>query len=268
VSDDRNVGAGSIDFHSQSVSGTYTSRTAGEDWGRSIRTIVDPQGAIVADIGCGGGIYSRAWSDLGASRVVGIDFSTQMVSDATAASTGFPALTFSQGNATDTGLPDAWVDIVFERALIHHLPDPGAAFAEARRILKPGGVLIVQDRTMDDVLQPASPSHFRGYFFEAFPRLLEIERRRRPDASAVAKAMTHVGFTEISSAPVPEVRRTYASLDELQTDLRARTGRSILHELTDSELDLLIGQISERVADSFPLREVDYWTIWTATSPG
>jgi ubiquinone/menaquinone biosynthesis C-methylase UbiE len=257
-----------IDFHREEISRTYASRTATNDWADAMRRFVDPQGATVADIGCGGGIYSRAWYDLGAAEVVGIDFSAQMVADAVATSADYPALRFSQGDATDTGLPEASVDIVFERALIHHLADFGAAFTEARRILRPGGLLIVQDRTMDDVLQPASPSHVRGYFFDAFPRLLEVERRRRPDTSAVVGAMRQAGFSAVTLLSVPEVRRTYVSLEELGADLRARTGRSILHELSDGELDTLIDVIGEQIRDSFPLRETDYWTVWSAASPG
>lgn len=257
-----------IDFHSETNSGTYASRTAAADWAAVMRAIVDPRGSVVADIGCGGGIYSRAWSDLGASRVTGIDFSARMVKDARGASSGYPTLSFSQGDATSTGLPDASVHIVFERALIHHLPSLDAAFAEAARVLKPGGTLIVQDRTMDDVMRPASPEHFRPWFFEAFPRLLEVERQRRPDQATVTDAMTRAKFGGLTTASIPEVRRAYAALNELQVDLRARSGRSILHELTDAELEKLIATISKRVEGRFPLAEIDYWTIWSARRPG
>src|SRR5262249_9808097 len=82
--------------------------------------------------------------------------------------------------AVATGLPMASADIVFERALIHHLGDLKACFAEARRVLVPRGTLIVQDRTPADVDLPGSPEHLRGYFFERFPRLGDVERTRRP----------------------------------------------------------------------------------------
>lgn len=256
-----------IDFHSESIAGTYAARAAHEDWKETMRAIVVPDGKIVADIGCGGGIYSRAWSDLGAARVIGVDFSARMVSDARAASADDPLVSFAQGDATATGLPDAAVDIVFERALIHHLPDLDAAFAEAHCILKPGGALVVQDRTIQDVMRPASPEHFRGYFFETFPRLLDIERGRRPENDAVIDAMRAAGFVEVETHPLAETRRVYESAEELEDDLRSRTGRSILHNLDDDELNGLIRRIDERVAGWFPLRETDYWTIWTGTRP-
>lgn len=222
----------------------------------------------MADIGCGGGIYSRAWSALGTASVIGIDFSGQMILDAREVSAGVPSVSFKQAEAANTQLPDRSVDVVFQRALIHHLPDLFAAFAEAFRILVPGGTLILQDRTYEDGLQPASSQHLRGYFFEVIPRLLEVERRRRPTTKEVTSALLQAGFRQATTTSLAEVRRTYASLTELQDDLRARTGRSILHALTDTELEQIIDVISSRIGDTRPIQEQDFWTIWSATKPG
>ena len=71
-----------LDFHAEENRNTYATREASYEWGQNIREIVDPKGRRVADIGCGGGIYSAAWPDLGAHSVVGVDFSEQMLSAA------------------------------------------------------------------------------------------------------------------------------------------------------------------------------------------
>jgi ubiquinone/menaquinone biosynthesis C-methylase UbiE len=256
-----------IDFHNDRNRGTYASRTASDSWGEAMRAMVDSSGLVVADIGCGGGIYSRAWSDLGARRVIGIDFSARMIDDAREASATYPMLTFLHSDATTTGLPDASVDIVFERALVHHLSDLDAAFTEARRILQPGGTLIVQDRTMEDVQAPASPEHLRGYFFEVFPRLLDVERERRPNRKAVETAMRRSGFANVTATTLLEPRRTYGSPEELAADLRARAGRSILHALDGDELSRLVDLILDRTGGSFPLEEIDFWTVWSGRAP-
>jgi ubiquinone/menaquinone biosynthesis C-methylase UbiE len=41
--------------------------------------------------------------------------------------------------ATELPFPDDSFDLVFGHAVLHHLPDPGRAFHEFRRVLRPGG---------------------------------------------------------------------------------------------------------------------------------
>ncbi|MCK9906536.1 class I SAM-dependent methyltransferase, partial [Frankia sp. Cpl3] len=114
---------------------TYASRQADRSWQHFIRTLVPAEGKQVIDIGCGGGIYSKAWLELGTKAVTAVDFSAQMLADAAKNCEGLPQIIFKLGTATDTGLPDQCGDIVFERALIHHIDDLQACFTEAHRLL-------------------------------------------------------------------------------------------------------------------------------------
>jgi ubiquinone/menaquinone biosynthesis C-methylase UbiE len=255
-----------IDFHSKANRGTYAGRRADAGWIEAIRRIVDPADKRVADIGCGGGIYSLAWHEIGAHAVTGVDFSEQMVAAAREQAAGLSTVSFQQGEAAATGLPAAATDIVFQRALIHHLPSYEPCFAEARRVLVPGGTLIVQDRTPADVQLPGSTEHIRGYFFECFPRLTTIEAARRPTDAAVRSALQATGFGKIQSFSLWEVRRTHENRERLRQDLAARTGRSILHDLGDSELEELILHIEARMPPRGPIVEKDRWTLWSATA--
>ncbi|WP_321893362.1 class I SAM-dependent methyltransferase, partial [Paraburkholderia tropica] len=216
-------------------------------------------------VGCGGGIYTEAWLNLGAAAVSGVDFSAQMVAAATQRLKHLPRASISQGDAYATGLPAGSVDIVFERALIHHLKDYRACFAEARRLLAPRGTFLIQDRTAADVEAPASADHFRGYFFECFPRLSAVEKDRRPKAADIETALKEAGFGQVATRKVWETRKTYRSFDELAQDLAARTGRSILHELNDDELQQLIAYIRTRLPASELIVEKDRWTIWASS---
>jgi len=255
-----------IDFHSRANRSTYASRQADTGWRAAIQRIVDPSGKRVADIGCGGGIYSRAWRELGARTVTGVDFSQAMVDAAREQAAGLSDITFQQGDAAATGLPPASADIVFQRALIHHLKDYGPCFAEARRALAPGGTLIVQDRTPDDVRLPGSAEHLRGYFFECFPRLLAVETGRRPTDTAVRAALDATGFTKAEMSVLWEVRKVHDGWQALKQDLTNRTGRSILHDLSDEELAELILYIGKRLPADGPIVEKDRWTIWSAVA--
>ncbi|MEO0476913.1 MAG: class I SAM-dependent methyltransferase [Planctomycetota bacterium] len=42
-------------------------------------------------------------------------------------------------------LPDASFDAVFSNTILHHIPEPAAMLAEAARVLKPGGLLLIRD---------------------------------------------------------------------------------------------------------------------------
>lgn len=252
----------SIDFHSSENRYTYAVRDPDSGWAAAIGSMLDPSGKRVADIGCGGGIYSIAWSELGAKDVIGVDFSTEMVAAAQEKSAGRPGVSFQVGTADKTGLVSESMDIVFERALIHHIKDYDACFAEAFRLLAPGGKLLIQDRTPDDVQVAGSPEHIRGYFFECFPRLQEIEANRRPTDDRVASALLKAGFGNLQAIKFWETRKTYEKFEDLEKDLRNRTGRSILHELNDEELANLISFIGDRVDVDKPVKEMDRWTLW------
>ncbi len=256
-----------IDFHAEENRFSYATRQAHPTWIEAIKAIVDVQGKKVADIGCGGGIYSAALAEMGAAHVAGIDFSEEMLKAARANCLGYPQISFVTGNALDTGLAGNQFDVILERAVIHHLArqDVEQCFKEAFRLLKPGGILIVQDRTPEDCLLPGSGTNIRGYFFARYPKLREREIVRRLDSEFVMQALLLAGFVEAEERKLWEVRAIYPDLDALSGDILARTGRSILHELTDTELQDLVIYIREQLQAQGIEKEIvdrDRWTVW------
>jgi len=251
-----------IDFHDTANRRTYSGREADASWRQALTGLTDPAGAVVVDVGCGGGSYTRAWHELGAASVIGVDFSEPILAEARAAHGQLPGVTFEAGEATATGLPDACADVVFERALIHHVADLVAVAAEAARVLRPGGTFFVQDRTPDDVALPGSADHPRGWLFEIFPRLLDVENARRPTGPAVMRALAAAGFGALTTTSLWEVRRRYADRENYLAELAQRTGRSILHELSDAELEHLVAELRGRLPEG-PVVEQDRWTLWS-----
>jgi ubiquinone/menaquinone biosynthesis C-methylase UbiE len=250
-----------IDFRDPTNRRTYSSREANASWRAAVAALVDPVSADVVDIGCGGGTYTRAWHELGAATVTGVDFSAPILAAARESHGDLPGVSFRPGDAAATGLPAGCADVVFERALIRHVPDLSAIAAEAARLLRPGGVLLLQDRTPEDVAQPGSTDSPRGWILELFPRLLEVENARRPTAGTVVDALTSVGLGEVVASTLWEVRRRHADREDYLTEIAARTGRSILHELSDGELDKLVTALRRRLPAG-PLVEQDRWTVW------
>ena len=54
------------------------------------------------------------------------------------------------GDLYELGLPDACMDVVVLQMVLHHTQDPRAALAEARRVLSPGGRLLVVDLALHE----------------------------------------------------------------------------------------------------------------------
>ena len=107
--------------------------------GRPVRA-----GEAVLDPGCGTGWQAAGLSRTlgarpGAGPVLGVDLSAGMLRRARAAGAG-PLL---QADATRLPLAAGSVDLVVTRGVLHHLPDVVAALAEWRRVLRPGGAVVV-----------------------------------------------------------------------------------------------------------------------------
>ena len=106
------------------------------------------QGDRVLDVGSGSGYLARiAAGEVGASgSVLGVDASAEMVaySRRTVAA---PSCRFEVGTAQSLPCADGEFDVVLSSFVIHHLPDEdqAAAIGEMRRVLRPGGRLLLAD---------------------------------------------------------------------------------------------------------------------------
>ncbi|WP_444508851.1 class I SAM-dependent methyltransferase, partial [Enterobacter mori] len=87
---------------------------------------------------------------MGAKNVVGLDFSKEILQAAKENCGNIPNISFIHGDAHNIPYPNETFDIVISRAVIHHLQDIPTFLCEASRILNKNGVLILQDRTIED----------------------------------------------------------------------------------------------------------------------
>lgn len=254
-----------INFHDSSNRFAYTDREVDDTWKQTIFSHVNVKGTKVLDLGCGGGIYTKTLAGMGTGDVTGLDFSKEMLHTAKNYCKNEDNVHFILGDAYRTGLDRASFDIILCRAVLHHLQNLPVLFKEINHLLKPNGTAILQDRTLQDCLIPGDSHHIRGYIFQLFPKLTTIEESRRPDKYQLQKNLYNSGFKNVKSKHIWEIRNHYSSLQEVQDDLRARTGRSILHELSDEELESLIKLINQKVTiENSYIVEKDRWTIWFA----
>ncbi|RFA34219.1 SAM-dependent methyltransferase [Virgibacillus dokdonensis] len=254
-----------INFHNQRNRITYTTRRADNSWIRTINKLISIREiSKAADIGCGGGIYSKAMADIGVSSVTGVDFSKSILKGARENCKEYNNISFQYGNALETGLDNNSFDFVLERALIHHIKDLQSCFKEAYRVLKDNGFYIIQDRTPEDCLLEGNDNHIRGYFFDCFPKLTKKEINRRHNSQVVISMLKATGFKDIKQVKFWEIRKMHENKKELLKDLSDRTGRSILHELSNKELKYLTKYIDTLITTDKSIVEKDRWTVWRA----
>ncbi len=101
---------------------------------------------VIADLGAGEGTLSQLLAQR-ATRVIAVDNSEKMVEfgQDLARRHGVDNLEYRKGDLEALPLDDAAVDLALFSQSLHHAPHPGAAVAEAWRILKPGGRIAVLD---------------------------------------------------------------------------------------------------------------------------
>jgi len=129
----------------------------GADFSRRRRASFDAlgprPGETVADIGCGNGMLTlelaRTLGETG--RVIGIDPSEDMRSAAETRCDGWSNVEFHDGTATQMPLEDGTADRAVSLQVFEYLDDLPGAVAEAGRILKPGGRLVVGDMHWDTI---------------------------------------------------------------------------------------------------------------------
>lgn len=97
----------------------------------------------ILDIGCGTGVSALAFKDAApGDRVLGVDISAPMVRLARRNDPRGTCL-FVVGDGCRLPLPDAAVDAVAGHSFLYLVPDRAAALREIRRVLRPGGRLVL-----------------------------------------------------------------------------------------------------------------------------
>jgi ubiquinone/menaquinone biosynthesis C-methylase UbiE len=129
-------------------------------------------GRRVLDAACGMAYGTRLLADAGASEVVGIDISEEVVAEARA--TAGPNMTFDVGDLRKLPYGDDEFDLIACFEAIEHVPDPDVVLDELRRVLRPGGVVALSTPNRD-VYSPGNPFHLR----ELTPNELEAELTQR-----------------------------------------------------------------------------------------
>jgi hypothetical protein len=225
-----------IDLHDAHNRESYASRDADPGWMDVVRDIIAPAGRSVLDIGCGGGIYSRAWRQLSAAAVIGVDVSAAMVDAARDHCAGMDGLAFLQGDARAAGLPDDCADVVFERALIHHIRDCQRACPRPIGCSRPTGRALCRTRRPKTSRRRKSMATLAATSSSDFPAcsrssyvavpLVETCRGRSSLPALRMSASTASSRHIVSTSPLPSLRTHFACALAAPVRTSSQTQRS------------------------------------------
>lgn len=178
-------------------------------------------GDAVADVACGTGDLTELFARTAAGSVVGIDFTPQMLDIARrksaegGAAQGVGARpTYEQGDATALSHADASFDVVSIAFGLRNVGDPIRALGEFKRVLRPGGRLVVLE--FDEPKNPVIRAAHRLYTHRIMPFTASLVARDRSgayrylprsvetflDRGRLAQALATVGFTDVRQTPL------------------------------------------------------------------
>lgn len=141
-----------------------------------------PTDARILDVGCGDGFHLDLLREFGPSgwQVEGVDLDDRAI----AAARG-RGITVHKGRIEELGLPDASVHAAILIQTVEHLADPVAVLAAIRRVLVPGGrLLVVTDNTGSLDFRIAKRRHWGGYHFPRHWYLFDAPSLRRLAATS------------------------------------------------------------------------------------
>ena len=156
-------------------------------------------GMHVLDFGCGPGTIS-----VGLARAVepgelcGVDMEASQIEIARAAAEagGHRNATFRTADVTDLPFEDGSFDVAHCHAVLMHAPDTATVLAEARRVLKPGGIISSREMFVDSsFLEPAMKDGW-----ETFAKLIEANGGHPQAGRELKRLFIEAGFSDISAS--------------------------------------------------------------------
>jgi SAM-dependent methyltransferase len=235
-----------------------------------------PAGSSGLDVGCGVGLYALWLAEaVGAGgRVIGIEPTAERAEAARALvgdRLGGGRLEFREGDGTALPMKDASLDWVWCGDVLHHILDTAAALREFRRVIRPGGRIVVKEsQVLSAMFLPGHPELERRIQLAEMARSLEEgggrsfqERRQTTLASLSAADLTDVGVRSYlleRRAPLPPAARDY-----IQKTVFERNWGERLRPLLSAEDWALRSAVCEPGSARNALDRQDYYCIYPIT---
>lgn len=200
--------------------------------------------AHVLELAAGTGVVTRALATLPGFSLIATDLNQAMLDEAAAIGTARP-VRWQQADAMTLPFADGEFDAVVCQFGAMFFPDRARAFAEARRVLGPGGAFVfnVWDRIEDNEFADVVTSALEAVFPDDPPRFLARTPHGYHDPAAIARDVAAGGFAappridtlaaRSRAASARMVAVAYCQGTPLRNEIEARDA-SRLGEATDA----------------------------------
>jgi 2-polyprenyl-3-methyl-5-hydroxy-6-metoxy-1,4-benzoquinol methylase len=168
-------------------------------------------GGRILDVGCGAGFFLRALNEK-RWQAYGVELGEEA---AKAAAEVFGKEKIFQGTLSEAKFAEAFFDVITFWSALEHTNEPRANLAEARRILKPSGTLIVQ--------VPNAASYQARYFKGDWFSLDAPRHRYHFDLQTLQKVLQETGFAIYRYTFHSKVHNSHALRQSLKTQLWHRS---------------------------------------------
>jgi ubiquinone/menaquinone biosynthesis C-methylase UbiE len=142
---------------------------------------------VVGDLGCGTGQVASALAPF-VARVVAVDRSGEMLQAAKRRLRDVRNVEVRRGELQALPIADGELDAATLLLVLHHVPEPGVALAEAARVLRPGGRLLIAD------MLPHDRDEYRKQMGHVWLGFAEDHMR---------KLLETAGFSRVRIVPLP-----------------------------------------------------------------
>ncbi|MFI6242714.1 class I SAM-dependent methyltransferase [Micromonospora sp. NPDC050795] len=187
-------------------------------WRDAVTRHLNPQpGTRLLDLGAGTGAWAQTFTDW----YDGIDVVAVEPAEAMRARCLHPQVL--AGDAANVPLAAGSVDAAWLSTVIHHVPDLTAAARELRRVLRPGGPVLIRSAF--------AGRHHAITLFRFFPEAIRV-LNTYPSVHDVEAAFAAAGFSTIALEQVPQT--TAPSLRDVAATMR-REAHTPLQLITDNE---------------------------------
>lgn len=205
-------------------------------------------GQSVLDVACGTGVTTRpARAAVGpGGAVIGLDINAGMLAKAAELAEG-QDIRWIAGDVAALDMPTDSIDVVLSQHGYHYFPDKPAALAEFRRVLRPGGRLLMSiwrgHSAYTDALCAAVARHIS-------PEVAAKQSAQRdtPSAEALARQLTQAGYRDVRIVPQTLTIRVPEAETFVPLHLASMPIAAAFAALPETARTALISEVAEALA--------------------